>query len=226
MKQPLWKRWLSYLTEIHIESAPGEINPHLYISLKNGRYQLSTANAIYSYDDLYDNFFEVFKKINWASTQIQKVLILGYGTGSIPYMLEKNWGFNFEYTAIEKDENVLYLANKYTQDQIQSKIVFICADALHYVNQSNEQFDLICMDIFLDDKIPPQFKTRDYLTKLSQQLKAQGILLYNTLASLEQDIAEAEAFYKDEFQAVFPHSEKLEVGENFILVNDKSCLIK
>ncbi|MEL6944963.1 MAG: hypothetical protein AAFO82_20090, partial [Bacteroidota bacterium] len=50
---PRWKRWWSYLSEIHIESAPNEINPHLYVSLRNGRYQLSTANAIYSYEDLY-----------------------------------------------------------------------------------------------------------------------------------------------------------------------------
>ena len=55
MKQPLWKRWLSYLFEIHVESTSSDYNPHLHVSLNNGRYQLSTANAIYSFEDLYDN---------------------------------------------------------------------------------------------------------------------------------------------------------------------------
>ena len=51
MRPPRWKQWLSYLFEMHIESAASEYNPHLYVSMKQGRYQLCTANAIYSYED-------------------------------------------------------------------------------------------------------------------------------------------------------------------------------
>ena len=66
MKQPLWKRLLSHLFEIHIESTSSEYNPHLYVSLRKGRYQLSTANAIYSFEDLYYNFLMLLQKLTWT----------------------------------------------------------------------------------------------------------------------------------------------------------------
>ena len=92
MKQPIWKRLLSYFFEWHIESAPSEANPHLYVSLKNGRYQLCTANAVYSYEDLYTNFLRAFEQIDFDKVPGKDVLILGLGLGSIPIILEKRFG--------------------------------------------------------------------------------------------------------------------------------------
>ena len=112
MKQPLWKRFLSYLFEIHIESTSSEYNPHLYVSLQKGRYQLSTANAVYSFEDLYDNFSDAFKEIDLDRLNIQNVLILGFGLGSIPIILEQNFKKKYHYTGVEIDEEVLYLAKK------------------------------------------------------------------------------------------------------------------
>ena len=113
MKQPKWKRLLSYLFEIHIESTSSDYNPHLYVSLQKGRYQLSTANAIYSFEDLYDNFSDAFKEIDLDQLNVQNVLILGFGLGSIPIILEQKFNKKYFYTGVEIDEEVLYLANKY-----------------------------------------------------------------------------------------------------------------
>ncbi|MEL6987810.1 MAG: hypothetical protein AAGK97_08260, partial [Bacteroidota bacterium] len=85
---PKWKKYLSYFIELHIESAPGEINPHLYVSLKNGRLQLSTANAVYSHEELYLNFKQAFDKLKFEKLEGKNVLILGFGLGSIPIIIE------------------------------------------------------------------------------------------------------------------------------------------
>ena len=88
MKIPKWKKWLSYLMEWHIESAPSPINPHLYVSLKKGRYQLCTANAVYSYDELYNNFSDLFPQLKIEQLPGQRILVLGFGLGSIPLIIE------------------------------------------------------------------------------------------------------------------------------------------
>ncbi|NJK83808.1 MAG: hypothetical protein HC912_08335, partial [Saprospiraceae bacterium] len=150
---PQWKYWLSHFMELHIESAPSEVNPHLYVSLKKGRLQLSAAKAVYSFEDLYTNFGKAFEQIQLNNTN-QQVLILGFGLGSIPLILEQKLGKSYTYTAVELDESVLYLANKYALPHLESPIQLICADALSFVMQCETQFDLICMDIFLDDLIP------------------------------------------------------------------------
>lgn len=219
MKQPLWKRCLSYLTEIHIESAPSETNPHLYVSLSRGQYQLATANAIYSYGQLYDNFVKAFKAIDFEALRIKKVLILGFGLGSIPMILEQQFEQSFDYTAVELDESVLYLANKYTLPTIQSNIEFVCANALLYVKQSQEQFDMICMDVFLDDTVPTAFEEVDFLEDLQHLLNPGGILLFNRLALTKSDIINTKLYYKTVFQVFFDDATYKDVNGNWMLFN-------
>ncbi|MFK7934965.1 MAG: spermidine synthase [Saprospiraceae bacterium] len=218
------KKWLSYLTEIHIESAPSEINPHLYVSLRRGRYQLCTANAIYSYEDLYDNFVKAFERIQLDKIEGDRVLILGFGLGSIPLILENKFNRNFHYTAVELDESVLYLANKYTVPKLDAAIDFVQADALAFVEQCQEKFDVICMDVFLDDVIPTQFHQNAFLRRLQQLLTRNGLLLYNCLALTDADLNATEEFYYEHFVPNFPQGKYLDVDGNWILVNDRLFL--
>lgn len=215
---------MSYLAEIHIESTSSTYNPHLYVSLRRGRYQLSTANAIYSYADLYTNFDRAFQQIDLDQLVGNEVLVLGFGLGSIPIILEKKMKQDLNYTVVEIDEEVLYLANRYTLPDLTSSISTICTDAAIFVAQCTEQFDLICMDIFLDDTIPSQFESREFLTQLQSLLTPNGILLYNCLAAKQKDIAHTTHFYEQVFLSVFPHGTYLDVGGNWILVQRKNAL--
>ncbi len=224
MHEPRWKIWLSYLAEIHIESASSELNPHLYVSLRNGRYQLSTAHAIYSYSDLYSNFDQAFRQINLDRLPGDEVLILGFGLGSIPLILEKKMGRHYHYTAIEIDETVLELASRYTLPDLESSIVLICADAYAFVMQTEATFDLICMDIFLDDEVPPLVESLELLEALRDALNPGGVLLFNRLAAQRDDVTRTEAFFRNRFLPVFPNGIYLDVGGNWILLNDPHIL--
>jgi spermidine synthase len=219
---PAWKKYLSYLFEFHIESAPSEINPHLYVSLRNGRYQLSTANAIYSFADLYDNFTLSFEKL-YLPEEKTDVLLLGFGLGSIPYMLEKKFDKNYYYTAVEIDENVLYLANKYTLPDLKASINMIPTDAMAFVHYCQEQFDMICMDVFLDDSVPEGFESESFLLQLQTLLKPKGLLLFNKLAANRKDIEQARTFF-DTFKKVFPNGTYLDVNGNWMLINDRGFI--
>ncbi|MEM7104188.1 MAG: hypothetical protein AAF502_13705 [Bacteroidota bacterium] len=98
MKQPLWKKLVSYVYEFSVECIEGKFNPYLEVLYSKGRYQLATENAIYSHEDLYTNYFEAFVKIQLNQQSIDNVLILGLGLGSIPVMLENNFGKSYHYT--------------------------------------------------------------------------------------------------------------------------------
>lgn len=226
MKQPRWKRWLSYITELHIESTSSDHNPHLYVSLRDGRYQLCTANAIYSFEDLYDNFSEAFKLIDLDRLAIQNVLILGFGLASVPIILEKQFNKNYYYTGVEIDEEVLYLANKYAMDELSSNFNLICADAHLFTQQCNDQFDLVIMDVFFDDLIPEEFESEDFLNRLKALTKPDGLLMYNRLAFNERDIKQTKKFYESSFSNVFEQGTFLEVRGNWMLLNSKDVLKK
>jgi spermidine synthase len=217
---PAWKRWLSYFFEFHLESAPSEYNPHLYVSLKDGRYQMSTAHAVYSHEDLYTNFYKAFQQIALPASGEEEVLVLGLGLGSIPFMLERHFSQQYQYTLVEIDENVIALAEKYCLRYLESPITTVQADAYGFVMQNQQQYELICMDIFLDDVIPGQFESVEFLEALSERLSPGGTLLYNRLYRQADDKTKTESFFNNEFRSVFPNAQSLEIDGNWILLNE------
>ena len=74
---------------------------------------------------------------------------------------------------------------QYLQDLIISCI--IDDDAYEYISQCNNLFDLICMDIFVDDSIPGKFESFQFSEQLYKLLSNRGILIYNRLAEKETD---------------------------------------
>lgn len=220
MQQPAWKKWISHLFEWHLESAPSELNPHLYVSLHRGRYQLSTANALYSYGDLYSNFSDSFKRLDFDRLPGSEVLLLGLGLGSVPYMLEHSFRKQFFYTAVELDESVIYLASKYTLPQIQSSLEVICADACSYVQYTESTFDLIAMDVFVDDVVPPDFEEDAFLEALAACLNPGGLLMYNRLALTDADKERSIAFFEGPFKRQFPQATYFDVKGNYMLLSN------
>ncbi|MDX1476859.1 MAG: hypothetical protein R3301_04100 [Saprospiraceae bacterium] len=226
VSQPLWRRWLSYLVEIHIESAPSEVNRHLYVSLSRGRYQLSTKNAVYSYADLYSNYRRTFETLDWEQMpRPAHVLLLGVGLCSIPYMLEYTFGKRYVYTGVEIDEHVLYLASKYVIPQLGAPVTLVHADGYDFVLHNTREFDIVCMDIFIDDTTPDKFESDEFLDGLRRATGQEGIVLYNCLAQSKRDKAQTQTFLHEQFLPVFPQGGYLDVGGNWMLVSDRTKLV-
>ncbi len=219
MKQNIISNILSYITQQHMETIHSDYNEVLHVFLKNGRYQLCTANAIYSYGDKYDNFKRSFDQMQLDMLDIENVLLLGFGLGSIPFMLEKTFHQNYSYTGVEIDESIIYLASKYVLDELTSEIEMIQADAYSYIYQTSMKYDLICIDIFVDDKIPEVFLDVDFLEAVTENLTEKGILMFNHLSYTHADEVAALAYYNDVFKTVFPTGKCLDVKGNLMMVN-------
>ncbi len=221
MQQPFWKHIVSYFYEFRIEAVEGEHNPYLEVVYSKGRYRLDTENAIYSYENLYTNFYYSFRRIKLEKQDFKTVLILGLGLGSIPVMLERDLGQQYHYTAVEIDEEVLHLAYKYALQSLESPIQVVHGDAKLFVRQCKEKFDLVCMDIFLDDVIPNEFEQIDFLENLKSLIAPKGLLMYNRLFNTKKDKAITQHFYKDVFCKIFPDAMYLNVDGNWMLLNRK-----
>ena len=90
---PFWKKILSYLIEFPLETISGQNGLPLTVCLHKGRFQLYSEKAIYSWDDLYSQFRDVFIHLSPEIKDKKEVLLLGLGLGSIPYLLEKKNGY-------------------------------------------------------------------------------------------------------------------------------------
>lgn len=224
MKQPYWRFILSHIIPFSIEKVKGTFNEYLEVIYSKGRYQLATENAIHSYEDMYTNYGEAFEMINIGQRAITETLLLGLGLGSIPLILEKKFELNTRYTAVELDEQVIYLANKYILGRLHSPFEFINTDAYLYVLQCQQTFDLICIDLFIDDKIPEQILQEDFLSAAKELVNENGILLFNVLPGNQTETYKR--FYDDIFCTVFPDASLIKVHKSWMMINRKLYPVK
>ena len=224
MKISFWQKLISYIKDIEIETISSEFNPVLSVCIKNGRYQLCTEEAVYSYADKYDNFRISFEKIDFSKQKVDKLLLLGLGLGSIPVMLEKNFQFDFQYTAVEIDDSVIYLADKYVLHDLKSPISVIQADADIFMQQHEEQYDMIAMDVFDSDVVPENFESFSFLQNLKSCLSANGFVIYNRLAVTPQDRRESLKFFEEQFKVIFPNAIMMNILGNYMLISEEKVL--
>lgn len=225
MQQPWYKKAWSYFSEILLESTSSEINNDLYLVLKKGQYQLCTQNAIYSYGDRYDNFRDTFLRMKMDHPPINDVLILGMGLGSIPYILEKSFNKEMNFTCVELDEEIIQWAEKYVFDELKSYIEVIHGDAFTFSYTTEQKYDMICIDVFMDDIIPEEYLEHDFIYDLQDLLNEDGVIIFNHLALYDKDVEAATTYYKETFSPCFENPTFLKLKTNMMMISDKRRII-
>jgi spermidine synthase len=216
------KKILSYLFDVQLDTASTPLNPVLQLSLRSSRFYLTTTNAVYSFGDLYSNFLHTFKKLDFNKIRFSEVLVLGFGMGSVPYMLSHVFGQRFRCTGVEADEKIIEWATRYVEPKLPVPLHLHHGDAFAFVEKCSQKFDLIVVDIFLDDLVPSQFESLDFLNNAMNLLTENGLLLFNRLADTEAALLSTTEFYENIFTSVFPAGTYLKVDENWVLANRKA----
>lgn len=221
MEPPLWKRALSHIIEIPLGRYSSEYSPDLKLSLYKGRYMLSVNQVIYSFEDLYTSFQQALELVKPEQRGIENVLVLGYGLGSISSILYKLHHITPQVTGVDIDPVVLDLAAKYNHLPSEMEVKYIKADAEEYLHGDTRKYDLICIDLFIDDKVPDQYRSAAFLDAIDEHLTDNGMLLFNWLASNFQQKQDANKYFYDHFIKRFPLGRYVSTGGNWVLIYDK-----
>ncbi len=216
-----WQRLMSHFVEIELEKRTSRHNKTLIVSLVQNRYQLSTAKSVYSFDDLYLNFRKAFREIRLPAEGAE-VLVLGAGLASVPLILEKSFERRYRYTLVELDELIIELASKYTLPRLDSPVQMVHADAEHYVKIARQRFDLVIVDLFVEDVVPTYFSSEAGCEAVRDLLGVRGLVLCNRLYATIKDKEQTECFYDSVFRMVYRDALRLDVGGNWILVGSGS----
>lgn len=176
------KRILSYIFPIRVKHFTSAINGHLEVSYINGKKILDTDNSNYSYGSLQRILHKGLIEINFDD-RIQHVLVLGMGGGSIVETIRCDFKSNALIELVEIDPEIISIAQTEFGIKHYSNTNIILADAAYYIKNNTKQFDLIIIDLFIGNKIPEIFIQKDFLIKAIHCLKAEGIVLFNTMRS-------------------------------------------
>lgn len=208
--------FLSYLYSISVEKTSSVYNPVLEVSIENGKYVLNADHSNYSFGSLHTIFLKAFQKLRIGEKQMDKVLLLGFGAGSVPAMLFEEFDLNCHITAVEIDEKVIELAKKYFNIQRFKNLKLIRADAFEYVQSCNHKFDMIVVDIFIDNKVPVQFESVKFLGALKRLMNNNSQLLFNKI--VQQGTKASYEKFKQNMTEVFGEYQVLNIFNNAVIV--------
>ena len=211
---PVWKKALSYFWEFNLEKINSEFSGELQVTYHKNNLKLITENAIYSFGNHYTSFKEAFQYIQIKDQKVESVLVLGLGLGSVIQQLEAHQTIK-NITTVEIDKDIIYLCKKYLNTKY--NIEYINNDALKFVNENKKKYDLIIVDLYIDDVTPSNFLTKYFLEQLHNLVSIKGMLLFSKLEISIQNKVENDNFSKL-FLSIFPQSFSINTNGNKIFI--------
>ncbi|MES2779229.1 MAG: fused MFS/spermidine synthase [Bacteroidota bacterium] len=185
----------SYIWGQRLATYNSKVSGKLEVWMVNGKLVLNSAHANQSYDSLHYVFKQVFDEIQLEQQPVHHVLLLGLGAGSVPAIIEEELVMNCKITAVEKDPLMIELGKKHFDINRFKQLHIVLDDALHYVQNCKQQFELIIIDLFVDDHVPEPFTNESFLTDLNRLLSNEGFLLFNMIVYTPEQLEQFKRVY-------------------------------
>ncbi|HPE96332.1 MAG: methyltransferase domain-containing protein [Chitinophagales bacterium] len=205
-----WQYWQSFLYPVRLDQKNSSYSGEIRVDLVGGRCQLHTGNAIYSYEDRYTSFMHALGVATFEDDC--RVLVLGMGLGSIPYLLFRTFHHRGLVTCIEIDPDIIGLAKKYYPPSAPVPDI-IQADAVTWLQQNKLTFDLITMDMFIGEEVPYECWQTSFLSDLKRAVAPGGALLFSRLKERE---VEEQDLWKN-LAETFPGAAEIPTSGNSIM---------
>lgn len=140
-------------------------------------------------DDPYDTDIEYIAYFHIAlavQPNIQRALVIGLGGGSLVKQLWRDHP-QMHIDAVELDPAIVDVAYEYFGLPEDERIDVFVGDGREYLNTCNEVYDLIVVDAYDDDQIPPHLLTEQFLFECRDHLSPEGVIAYNLIGYVHGD---------------------------------------
>lgn len=108
-----------------------------------------------------------------------RALLLGLGVGTVARLLRARFG-PVRLVGVDDDPGIIAVARRELADIRTLEIVE--ADAFRYVAESDERFDLACVDLYRGAQLQAQIIGRPFLRQLRGLLEPRGVATFNLFA--------------------------------------------
>lgn len=174
-------RVISYFHPVILERRMGIHLPYIDVDIKKGEYRLNGRKVTYSFGPLHDSFKEAFLQHQLHEITMDKVLILGFGSGSIARLLQHDLQLQCSITGVEIDSEILELGQKYFHTEGYQNTRIHCADAFEFVHYDTQTYDLIVIDLFIERRVPKAFMKADFIRQVKHRLNPGGFVFFNRI---------------------------------------------
>jgi spermidine synthase len=163
-----------------------DYNGYLELTQINGKTLLDTANTNYSYGSLQRILHFSLLNIDFSNTK--EILVLGLGGGCVLKTLRNEFNFSGKITAVDIDPVIIQIAEKEFGIVSDDNTNIVCSDAFDYVKNDDKKFDLIIVDIFIDNEVPQKILSLEFWREIIKKTEKGGYIIFNTLCEPFTDI--------------------------------------
>lgn len=108
----------------------------------------------------------------------QRVLVVGLGGGTIPSFLHHHYP-KLKIDVVELDSEVVTAAKKFFGFQEDGTMRVYVGDGRKYIEETRFRYDVIFLDAFGADNVPPPLTTREFLQSCRRALNEGGLVVGN-----------------------------------------------
>ena len=133
----------------------------------------------------------------------KSILIVGLGAGSIPDFIHKRYP-KTRIDCVDIDPDVIAVAKKFFGFKEDDNLKAHAADGRKFIEESRERYDMIFLDAYGNDYIPPPLTTKQFLEAVRKTLKPDGIVLGNVWSRYSNPLYDSMVrTYKAVFEQVY-----------------------
>jgi spermidine synthase len=182
----LQKIW-SYILPFRIKKFHSLINGDMQVNFINGRKRLDAKNSNYSFGSITE-ILQIWLKHIQFDTNTQSVLLLWLGWGSVVQTIRETLKSEAYIEAIDIDPDMIEVAKKEFGLERFNNIKIVEADAIVYIRDTQGAFDLIIIDLFINNVTPEIFTEKTFIVWLTSHLSPSGKIIFNMMRKTMQDV--------------------------------------
>ncbi len=110
-----------------------------------------------------------------------RVLIIGLGGGTVAYQLRKLFGASVTIDVVETDRSMVRAMESFLPERIEVKVMI--GDGAGYVKSIKHRYDTIILDAYVNDLVPEQFLTQEFIDSTYDALGPAGTFAINYINS-------------------------------------------
>lgn len=183
-------KWFSFLYPL-TRKIDSRYSGKLELTMINGKKVLDTKNTNYSYGSLQRVMRYSLNQIDMSHTG--SVLLLGLGGGSVVKTIREEKSFAGKITAVEIDPVIIEIAGSEFGIVADPTTEIIQANAWNFVMNCRERYDLVIVDVFIDNVVPQKFLSNEFWKSLLMLVQPGGDIVFNTLCNPASDLREIES---------------------------------
>ncbi len=133
----------------------------------------------------------------------ERILVVGLGGGSIPSFLHARYP-RAHIDCVEIDPAVIDVAKRFFDFREDDRLKAYAADGRKFIEDTKNRYDLVFLDAYGDDFIPPHLATREFLLAVRRILSPRGVVLGNIWSRASNHLYDSMVrTYQDVFEQLY-----------------------